>query len=117
MRLVRIVQQLFDVLVQEIPPENMAGHILGSAHPSTAFFRTAEAVKGLGHIPLRTRIEECQILSLLDCSDCPDLHLANVKNDRWRTRVIHVNQIRIQLLLVCDFILIPRCDIPLRSEH
>lgn len=100
MTFLRIIQCLLDVLVEKVLAENFAWDIFCSADGSQAFLGMTNAIEWLRHFPLRTRIKECDRRASKDLFCRSYFHLCGIEDGSWRTRMIHVNQVRIQLTLI-----------------
>lgn len=98
MTFLRVIQKLLDMLIQCIFPQNMTRNIFCSIDSSQALLGSAVALEWLRHIPFRARIEECDRGAFRDRHRCTNLPFCDVDDSIRRTRVIHVNQIRIELL-------------------
>ena len=97
MTFLRVIQKLLNMLIHYIFPQNVTRDIFCSANSSQAMLCSAVALEWLRHIPFRTRIEECDRSAFCDRHHCTNLPFCDIDDSSRCTRVIHVNQIRIEL--------------------
>ena len=99
MTFLRVIQVLLNMLIQYIFPENMTRNILCSIDSPQTLLCSAGAFEWLRHIPLSARIEESERSAFCDRHSRTNLPFCDIHDCSWCTRVIHVNQIRVELLL------------------
>ena len=116
MRLFRVIQDLLNMLIQLILPQNMTWDISRPANSFQTFFCAAIAFEWLCHFPFSARIKEGDGGSFGDSCCCADFPFSDVDNSSRCTGMIHVEKVRIELLLVSiSKQFVPQYDCPLKS--
>lgn len=98
--LLLLLDELFNVSVQPVPLESLSPHPLRSLDkPFTFLARPAGTLERLVHLPFRARVEERQLIALLQRTVVhdADFHLAHVEIERRVAGVVAVDEVRIEL--------------------
>ncbi|TLD16356.1 uncharacterized protein PgNI_01531 [Pyricularia grisea] len=95
---ITLLEHLADEAVEPEALEVTGRHCLGARDGAAARGSAAQAVEGLGHVPLGGRVEEGQLLAGADTlgSD-QDRKVGRVENERGFTRMVDVQQVAIEV--------------------
>jgi hypothetical protein len=100
----RVIQELFNMLIQKIFSQNLTRNMFCTTYSAQTFLRCTVTFKWLSHVPFGAWIEERKRSALFNRNCRTNFPFCDVDDCGGFARVIHIKQVRIELLISASHI-------------